>query len=56
MFWENILEGFLVLIVGLTGVLTVLFLFYLIGDFDLFGDIEHYHQRWYRLNEKTSHE
>ncbi|HPP39819.1 MAG TPA: OadG family transporter subunit, partial [Candidatus Kapabacteria bacterium] len=30
MFWDNILEGFLVLIVGLTGVLTVLFLFYLI--------------------------
>ncbi len=30
MFWENILEGFLVLIVGLTGVLIVLFLFYLI--------------------------
>ncbi len=30
MFWENILEVFLVLIVGLTGVLTVLFLFYLI--------------------------
>lgn len=30
MFWETILEGFLVLIVGLTGVLLVLFLFYLI--------------------------
>lgn len=30
MFWETILEGFLVLIVGVTGVLSVLFIFYLI--------------------------
>jgi Na+-transporting methylmalonyl-CoA/oxaloacetate decarboxylase gamma subunit len=30
MFWDTILEGLLVLIVGITGVLLVLFIFYLI--------------------------
>ncbi len=30
MFWDNIFEGLLVLTVGMTGVLSVLFLFYLI--------------------------
>jgi len=32
MFWERILEGFLVLIVGMGGVLLTLFIFYLIME------------------------